>query len=379
MHKKKHRYLTEDRGFAIRQMNNLSEKDFKIMFRMSRASFEILLEKVTPLIQVQENFAILSSGSLISNTTKLAVTLRWLAGGIYLDLCFAWAISKSGFYQCELWPTIQALDKVLKIGFPTEEEALNSLAASFSKHSNGILNGCVMAIDGLLIRTRKPTAKEVRIPMAYRNRKGCFGILVMAGCDIDGRFLMSVVNNSGGTHDVLAFETSEFYNYLVNGGLADKFFIIGDEAFNCTNQVLTPWPGRGLGRWEDSFNYWLSHSRQCIERAFGMLVARWGVLWRKFEFSYSKWSLVTTVLMKLHNFCIDRNEIEIPKRFHEDILPDDRGEVHLGGGGIDENGNLTEPPVRIRAQGSRRSSITTTLELEGTGRPPHAQINSRAR
>jgi hypothetical protein len=30
--------------------------------------------------------------------------------------------------------------------------------------------------------------------------------------------------------------------------------------------MLSPYPGRGLGKWKDSFNFWLSHSRQSIER-----------------------------------------------------------------------------------------------------------------
>jgi hypothetical protein len=49
-------------------------------------------------LKVEEQKAINSSGSAISPTARLAVTLRFLAGGSYLDLCFAWAISKSAFY-----------------------------------------------------------------------------------------------------------------------------------------------------------------------------------------------------------------------------------------------------------------------------------------
>ena len=45
--------------------------------------------------------------------------------------------------------------------------------------------------------------------------------------------------------------------------------------------------GRGLDRYKDSFNYWLSHSRQAVERAFGMLTQRWGIFWRPFLDNYS--------------------------------------------------------------------------------------------
>jgi hypothetical protein len=47
------------------------------------------------------------------------------------------------------------------------------------------------------------------------------------------------------------------------------------------NQLLIPYPGRGIGKYKDGFNYWLSHSRQSIERPFGMLTKRWGNLLKK--------------------------------------------------------------------------------------------------
>ena len=90
------------------------------MFRIDRATFIELEEQLDPTIKRNELKATQSSGSFIPTTTRLAVTLRWLAGGSYLDLCFAWGIAKSTFY-CErgvIWPTIEALDGLLKLGFP---------------------------------------------------------------------------------------------------------------------------------------------------------------------------------------------------------------------------------------------------------------------
>jgi hypothetical protein len=33
------------------------------------------------------------------------------------------------------------------------------------------------------------------------------------------------------------------------------FYVIGDEAFACTNNFLTPYSGCGLGPWNDAFNF----------------------------------------------------------------------------------------------------------------------------
>jgi hypothetical protein len=86
--------------------------------------------------------------------------------------------------------------------------------------------------------------------------------------------------------------------------------------------------GRGLDRYRDSFNYWLSHSRQTIERAFGILTQRWGILWHPFSFSFDRWSTVAMVCMKLHNLCIDRNVVVPTGRFYEDAREGDEWAVY---------------------------------------------------
>jgi hypothetical protein len=74
---------------------------FQKMFRLDRETFEEARLKVTPRIRKRDELqAIRSAGSSIHIKTKLAVTLRWLAGGMsYLDLCFAFDISTASFYE----------------------------------------------------------------------------------------------------------------------------------------------------------------------------------------------------------------------------------------------------------------------------------------
>ncbi len=98
-----------------------------------------------------------SSGAPIVLVTRWAVTLRWLAGGSYLDLCFAWGVATSTFYHPDgvLWRTIEAIDAAFDLGFLFNDMSrLEALSRGFDHHSSGILNGCVLAIDGIGIRTR---------------------------------------------------------------------------------------------------------------------------------------------------------------------------------------------------------------------------------
>ena len=90
--------------------------------------------------------------------------------------------------------------------------------------------------------------------------------------------------------------------------LPQGFYGVGDEAFVCSDTLLTPWSGRGLDRNKDSFNCLLSAMRQCIERAFGMFVGRWGIFRRPLTFGAQKWGLVLGVCAKLHNYCIRQGE-----------------------------------------------------------------------
>lgn len=232
--------------------------------------------------------------------------------------------------------------------------------------------GCVMAIDGVVVFTRAPYCHEVQNVRAYRTRKGGFGVVVQAGCDVEGRFLFISANHAGSTNDSLAFDSTALKDAIDSGRLPPEFFIIGDEAYSCTDQVLSPYPGRGLGRWKDSFNFWLSHSRQCIERAFGMLTQRFGIFWRKFQFSFDRWSLVIVVTAKLHNFCLYR-KCKVPlRRYEPDVMPGDSFAV------VDNSDNATDNDMRSRARGNRRQNITEDLQREGRGRPMYASCNTRA-
>jgi hypothetical protein len=283
-HRERNRH--RNRQHALNEMNNMNERHFKRMFRMSRKAFNLLEERLQENDDMRHRgvrYAQNSSGSNISLRTRLACTLRWLAGGSYIDICFEFGIAPGTFYADGgvLWGTMEHLNEVFNIGFPFhDKEKLKEMSRGFAKYSSNVLKGCVLAIDGWVCRTRQPLATEVRFPIAYRNRHDCFGLVVMAGCDADCRFHMFSCVSSGSTNDILAWDMSAFKSLLDEGRLSEDFFVIGDEAFQNTQQFLTPWSGRGLivsDPYKDSFNYHLSAMRQCIERAFGILTQRWGI------------------------------------------------------------------------------------------------------
>ena len=206
------------RGHMLAYVHLLSNKEFSRLFRIDRETFSELLLKITPFLPItNEQKAINSSGSMITNEMKLGMTLRWLSGGSYLDICCEYGVSPKTFYSKKgiLWPTLDALDKALQLSFPIDDdEELARLSKEFKDMSFGHFEFCVGAIDGLVLRTRAPFLKEVRYPTSYRNRKGCFGVLCLAVADLRGKFLSFSCNHSGSTHDSLAYSTSYLYQMI---------------------------------------------------------------------------------------------------------------------------------------------------------------------
>ena len=353
------------------------------MFRLNRVAFNDLLQKIGHLLPGQDiDEAVRSSGSPITNFCRLAMTLRWLAGGHYLDICQLYQVDYSTFYSEDgiIWPTIHAIHKVIKLAYPTTDpndpdyniEELQQVAEDFYTFSHGFFTSLAGAIDGLVVKTRAPYRSEAKNVVEYRNRKGCFGVLCLGISDIRGKFLYFACNWTGSTHDSFAWLSSSVYKkfreFKVRG-----YHLVGDEAFSNTNFLLSPWSGRGIGAWKDSFNYKLSSCRQCIERAFGMMVKRFGILQRRFMFHKRRWALVSVVCAKLHNICIDNNVPHLP-RMYEDIGLDDNAEP-LFNVTDDEDNVLVRPRAR---PDDIRSRLTKILEDKKLRRPQFANCNSRA-
>ena len=90
---------------------------------------------------------------------------------------------------------------------------------------------------------------------------------------------------------------------ITNGELPPEYFINGVSAFVLSNQMIIPFGSAAY----DDFDFELSSNRIAIECAFGILVRRWGILWRPLEMAFNRRASVISCCMKLHNFCINRS------------------------------------------------------------------------
>ena len=263
-----------------------------------------------------------TTGGFVSGQVKLALTLRLLAGGSYMDLALLFDVGFSTSYEIfhkviKDWILDDRLVKINAVDFCSDDEQMSKVALEFARASNNVINGCIGAIDGWIVKTRKPSIKRdlhnMSDPSSYFSRKGFFGINVQAIVDRKKRILYRNINSRGAEHDSTAFKQSSFYKWLLQNYEKLKsggYYFIGDSAYSIKAFLITPFDNAVHGTSEDNFNFFHSSSRIMVECAFGEIDLRWGILWSPLRFSLKHNVNVIDACMRLHNFIVDWREGE---------------------------------------------------------------------
>jgi hypothetical protein len=388
--------------------NRISDTHFRRQFRLSRSAFSNLCNVISTAVGVdtfrpengiqptRNSASLLCRGGLIPGEVKVAISLRVLAGGSYLDLMPLFDVSVSHIYvifdEFLAW-VLKAFEFPLRRLLHNENwDALDNIAEAFSYASDGVFRGIIGAIDGLAVRIRSPQLTEVSDPGNYFCRKGFFALNVQAICDRSKKFLWCYTSNKGSTHDSMAFTNSRLYSLLVAKLhlLEQKgFFLLGDSAYNLTPFLLVPYSTDEVRNDKsnsyDAFNFYLSSSRIHIECAFGELVRRWGILWKTLHFDLVKCQRIIQVCMLLHNFIKDdqesdnitRDDFDWPQQLHQPTATSGRMErafplvtdnnEQYAGGRPSEASDL----YRVRGDSIRRS-LAVILHVHGMKRPLHS-------
>lgn len=161
----------------------------------------------------------------------------------------------------------------------------------------------VGAVDGVQIKIQAPSKLESAKTKKFFCRKQFYSLNVQAICDARTRYLAVSIVCPGSAHDSVAYANSDFPAKVAE--LPGIYHIVADAAYPCSDRVLCPFPGRRLEVYEDSFNYHQSQVRMAIERSFGILVARWGILWRPLRTSLQQSVQIIRACMLLHTYCVD--------------------------------------------------------------------------
>ncbi|XP_049795217.1 putative nuclease HARBI1 [Schistocerca nitens] len=202
------------------------------------------------------------------------------------------------------------------IKWPSAEER-GAIEAHF--RGNG-LPGAIGAIDGSHIRIDRPR----KDPQSYMNRKNYFSIQLQVVCDQNRRIRDLFVGYPGSVHDGRVFRTSTLYHTIEEK--CGDFHILGDSAYPCTRNLLTPFRNTGnMSRVQCEFNRALSKNRCVVEHCFGLLKQRFRQLYHLKLRSAREMAHFIRACCVLHNLAVEDNlELEDNEGEEDDAPAEER-------------------------------------------------------
>jgi hypothetical protein len=318
---------------ALQYVRSWDDDMFKRQFRLCREDFGDVLKLIAPLIRRNEIKAQNSSGSSICPEMRLMITLRILAGAKYLDMI--WYRVSVDHVRTYVDDCLMAINSEIdNIKMPTTDSEWRVESEKFrevltNKHGSmgdDMLGGICGAGDGSVVQITEPVASDLggKPSKIYINRKGFFALLVQAFCGAHTNFWYFRVGWPGATNDITAYKQTPLHLNSTTQGLAtsvpDWVSFLLDEAYSSIGgchltpftshqlkkAICSPDPQKILYLKMRTFNHVLSSQRITIERAFGQLVRRWGILWCTNSCRLKSVSLMVQCCAKLHNICVER-------------------------------------------------------------------------
>ncbi|XP_045124755.1 putative nuclease HARBI1 [Portunus trituberculatus] len=161
--------------------------------------------------------------------------------------------------------------------------------------------GIIGCIDCTHIQITKPPGDRSE---TFRNRKGKFSINVQAVCGPQLQFFNIVAKWPGSAHDSNIFNRSRLCAEMEEG--IHRGILLSDAGYACRNFLFTPLRNPQSVE-ERRYNTAQVKTRNCIERAFGVLKRRFACLGKTLCISLDNTLAVIVVAAVLHNIAIQEN------------------------------------------------------------------------
>lgn len=308
---------TRIHGYVENVVSRYSQEEFKRMFRLSRPTFESILNLLN---QCPELYVHGHGGrEAIPPEKQLLVTL-WYLGGTesIIKIADRFGISESSVVlsRKRVFSALLNNFKNRLISWPKNEN-IDAVIDRFQTR-NGF-NGIVGALDATHIQIKAPKDD----PQSYVNRKKYHSLILQSVCDDDMKFLHCFAGFPGSCHDARVLRNSSLWN---NGmSIHQDYHVVADGAYPLREWLMTPYRDNGhLSERQRNFNNKLSANRVVIERAFGLLKGRF----RRLNFIDAEVKTAVQIIMCaaiLHNICIiQRENIDYIELNEDEIM----GEIH---------------------------------------------------
>ncbi|XP_045102998.1 putative nuclease HARBI1 isoform X2 [Portunus trituberculatus] len=270
-----------------------SNEEFLARYKLSKESFNALLEEITPHLPSSRD----RRGLRISPSLQLLVTLRYLATGSFqLTVADTSEMSQASASRC-IRRVVRAIAEVSAghIRFPTPAEE-GAVTQAFSAIAG--MPECIGCIGGTLIPIKGPGGDDAEL---YRCRQGFFAINMTAVCDASLLVTNLVVNWPGSAHDSKIFNESRLRQTLEPGHY--RGFLLGHCGYPCHPYLLTPYADPKAPH-EEKFNQAHARTHSCVERMFGILKRRFSILTTPLRTKRASRSDIIVATVVLHNIAV---------------------------------------------------------------------------
>lgn len=171
---------------------------------------------------------------------------------------------------------------------------------------------CVGAIDGKHIDIRQPANSG----SYYFNYKGFYSIILFAVVNAKYEFIYVNCGTNGRVSDGGVLMDTDFGELLEchklklpsptsfpsNRDICLPFTFLGDEAFPLKENLMKPFPNKGIDHDEKIFNYLMCRGRRVVENAFGILSNRFRILQTSMNVEVHRAEIIVLACCALHNF-----------------------------------------------------------------------------
>jgi hypothetical protein len=244
--------------------------------------------------------------------------LRILGGASYLDCALLFEVSFNHVHKIfkqviEKWIRHSSFGPINGIKYCCDDSALSAVALQFAQSSQGVINGCIGALDGWLVKIKKPGRRRdgVENPQSFYSRKGFYAVNVQVIVDKNKRILFRSIMSRGAEHDSTAFRNSGLYEWLLRNyrRLVDNgYHFICDSAYAIKSFLHPPYDNVAHASAEDNYNYFHSSSRIIVECTFGEIDLRFGIFWQPLRYALKFNCSIIDACFILHNFIVKHRE-----------------------------------------------------------------------
>ncbi|CAG9094750.1 unnamed protein product [Plutella xylostella] len=318
----------------------MSEAEFRENYRLSKTLFEDLCGDIGPLMKQPTRV------TDISIRYKILVALSFYATGSYQRLVgnsHGTLMSQQSVSRAISEVTC-ALNNPTVVGkwikFPQNEVEREILKRRFyEKYGIPAIIGC---IDGTHVAIIRPQNFEER----YFNRKHYHSRNVMIICDADLNILCVDASFGGASHDSHVWNQHPVKEHLINlQRTGERVALLGDSGYAQREYMMTPIVDAPAGSPEEYYTQKHCTARNTVERAIGVIKARWRCLLghRVLHYHPDKAASIIHACVVLHNMC-NQAHLDLDQAHDElqgELAPaQDIGELHGGPAGGPGNEEL---------------------------------------